>query len=179
MGVKLVSASGGSVELVAPATATNYTQTLPANSGTVLTNKTAGTVLQVVTATTSTGVSNSTTTYADTGLTATITPSSASNTILVIVSQSCYKTTGNISNAVNIKLFRNAVDLGRKLYVQNYTATATELYTQGTFTYLDSPASTSALTYKTQFANQAAASAVSVQPDNLGVSTITLMEIAA
>lgn len=37
MGVKLVSASGGSVELVAPATATNYTATMPANTGTVIT----------------------------------------------------------------------------------------------------------------------------------------------
>lgn len=37
MGVKLVSASGGSVEIVAPATASNYTATMPANNGTVIT----------------------------------------------------------------------------------------------------------------------------------------------
>ena len=37
MGVKLVSASGGSVELAAPATASNYTATMPANTGTVIT----------------------------------------------------------------------------------------------------------------------------------------------
>lgn len=35
MGVKLVSASAGSVEIVAPATASNYTATMPAGSGTV------------------------------------------------------------------------------------------------------------------------------------------------
>lgn len=48
MGVKLVSASAGSVELVAPATASNYTATMPAATGNVvldsatqtLTNKT-------------------------------------------------------------------------------------------------------------------------------------------
>lgn len=36
MGVKLVSSSGGSVELVAPTTASNFTQTVPAQAGTVL-----------------------------------------------------------------------------------------------------------------------------------------------
>lgn len=35
MGVKLVSASAGSVELVAPVTASNYTATMPAKTGTV------------------------------------------------------------------------------------------------------------------------------------------------
>lgn len=48
MGVKLLSASAGSVEIVAPATASNFTATMPAGSGTVvldsatqtLTNKT-------------------------------------------------------------------------------------------------------------------------------------------
>ena len=35
MGVKLVSSSAGSVELVAPVTASNYTATMPAGTGTV------------------------------------------------------------------------------------------------------------------------------------------------
>jgi hypothetical protein len=38
MGVKLVSASAGSVEIVAPATASNFTATMPAGSGTVVIN---------------------------------------------------------------------------------------------------------------------------------------------
>jgi hypothetical protein len=38
MGVKLVSASTGSVEIVAPATALNYTATLPTGSGTLVVN---------------------------------------------------------------------------------------------------------------------------------------------
>jgi hypothetical protein len=38
MGVKLVSASAGSVEIVAPATALNYTATLPTGSGTLVIN---------------------------------------------------------------------------------------------------------------------------------------------
>ena len=35
MGVKLISASGGSVEVVAPATASDFTATMPAGTGTV------------------------------------------------------------------------------------------------------------------------------------------------
>lgn len=38
MGVKLVSASAGSVEIVAPTTASNYTATLPAGTGTMVVN---------------------------------------------------------------------------------------------------------------------------------------------
>jgi hypothetical protein len=48
MGVKLAAASGGSIELVPTNTASNFTLTVPAVTGTMLTNKTAGTVLQVV-----------------------------------------------------------------------------------------------------------------------------------
>jgi hypothetical protein len=38
MGVKLVSASAGSVEIVAPTTASNFTATLPAGTGTMVVN---------------------------------------------------------------------------------------------------------------------------------------------
>ena len=38
MGVKLVSASAGSVEIVPPTTASNYTATMPAGTGTVVVN---------------------------------------------------------------------------------------------------------------------------------------------
>ena len=38
MGVKLVSASAGSVEIVAPTTASNYTATLPAGTGSLVVN---------------------------------------------------------------------------------------------------------------------------------------------
>lgn len=45
MGVKLVSASGGSVEINPPATASNYTATMPAGSGTVAVNGVSGTLV--------------------------------------------------------------------------------------------------------------------------------------
>jgi hypothetical protein len=179
MGVKLAAASGGSIELVPTNTASPFTVTVPAVTGTMLTTATAGTILQVVSASTITSVSNSTTTYADTGLTATITPSSATSKILVLISQATYKSSANTSSGVNIKLFRDATDLGRVIYAQGYTNSAIELYSQAAVQLFDSPASTSALTYKTQFANNVNAALVSVQPDSGGRSIITLMEIAA
>jgi hypothetical protein len=139
----------------------------------------AGQVLQVVQGATSTQITNSTTTYVDSGLSATITPKFSTSKILVIISQSTYKSPTNANNAVNIKLFRNSTDLGRIIYVQGYSNTATELYSQASTQLLDGPATTSATTYKTQFANQIASANASVQADSLGLSTITLMEIAA
>ena len=55
-------------------------------------------------------------------------------------------------------------------------------YPQAAQTYLDSPATTSATTYKTQFASQANNAIIYVQSASGGTSstsTITLMEIAA
>ena len=42
MGVKLLSTSGGSVEVVAPATASSFTATMPAGTGTVAVNGVSG-----------------------------------------------------------------------------------------------------------------------------------------
>jgi hypothetical protein len=194
--------TSGAITISAPLVAGSGVLTLPTGTDTLvgkattdtLTNKSiaatqltgtiaaaalpAGCVLQVVSASTSTQVSSSSSTYADTGLTATITPRNTSSKILVLVSQHCRKTNGNGNNGTDIKLFRDATDLGKRIYAQGYTNSLTENYTQAAFQYLDSPSTTSATVYKTQFANNAGNVAmVSVQTDNIGVSIITLMEI--
>jgi hypothetical protein len=84
-----------------------------------------------------------------------------------------------MNSCVDIKLFRGATDLGKIIHAMGYTATATNSYFSTGFEFLDSPATTSATTYKTQFANNVSAAFVGVQPENFGRSTITLMEIAA
>ena len=145
----------------------------------VAANMPAGSVLQVVQASTSTEVSSSTTTYVDTGLTATITPTSATSKILVMVSQACAKASTTAGNATNLKLFRDATDLGVVVFKAPFSPTSLTLYGISSFEFLDSPATTSATTYKTQFANIQNAASVSVQPENAGRSTIILMEIAA
>ena len=88
MSLKLNSSGGGSVTLQEPSTASNLTLTLPAVTGTVLTTSTAGTVLQVVqstqTATTTYSVAKTWTSMSS-FLSASITPTSSSNKILILV----------------------------------------------------------------------------------------------
>ena len=140
----------------------------------------AGAVLQVVTATYSTTTSNSTSTYADTGLTATITPTSATSKILIFVYHpENTKSNGNANNDIGINLLRNGTQIALISYDLGYTGTAINLYFSAAGSYYDSPASTSALTYKTQFRNTFGnAASATVQQNNVP-STITLMEIAA
>jgi hypothetical protein len=141
----------------------------------------SGKVLQVVQATYSTEVTNATGTYADTGLTATITPSSATSKVLVMVSQQgCSKTSGNSANSIEIKLRRDTTDILQ--FVTFGILTDTALRVNGlnySANYLDTPATTSAITYKTQFRNQNGTSAVQVQALSTAVSTILLLEIGA
>jgi hypothetical protein len=144
-----------------------------------------GKVLQVVNATHGTTANSSSATFADTGLTATITPTSATSKILVFVSQAgCGKSAANANAVLALKLLRASTDLIRFEDIGAYTGTTLENYIGSCSTsYLDSPATTSATTYKTQFQNQAgAAGTVSVQKSYISspsTSTITLMEIGA
>jgi hypothetical protein len=140
----------------------------------------SGSVLQVVNATYSTVTTNSTTTYTDTGLTATITPTSSSSKILVLVNQAgCHKSSANVGNGVHLKLFRGSTELSLFSYATGYSNSALELFAgEVSINYLDSPATTSLLAYKTQFANNIPSASVSVQYYN-ATSTITLIEVAA
>ncbi len=145
------------------------------NAGITTTKLGAGAVLQVVTATYSVAVASSSSSYADTGLSASITPSSTSNKILVLVSQNGVdKRTNN--SYVGLKLFRGATEILNPATQHNFTNTTLILTTNFSFNYLDSPSTTSSTTYKTQFssANNNATVTVQIQ-DN--PSTIILMEI--
>jgi hypothetical protein len=139
-----------------------------------------GKVLQVVSATTTTETANSTTTLADTTLTATITPSSTNSKVLVLVNQNgLLRSAGNAENALTLKLFRGATEISKLCDTSLYTATALLLTVPtSSSSYLDSPATTSATTYKTQFANRNASASVTVQHQN-NMSTIVLLEIGA
>ena len=160
--------------------------TLPASfvSGAVLTSaemndlRGAFRVLQVVNETYAIQTSSSTSAYADTGLGATITPSSTSSKVLVIVNQAgCLKEQNN--TYLNLKLLRGATDICLFEQYGGFTNSgATSSFGSCSTSYLDSPATTSATTYKTQFASNNNNAAVIIQT-NSSRSTITLMEISA
>ena len=136
-------------------------------------------VLQVVSASTSKETTNSTTTYADTTLTATITPSATSSKILVYVSHpQNQKSNGSAINALDLRLLRDATAIYNFGSLLGYTGTALENYFSANAIYLDSPATTSATTYKTQLKNFTAAAHVRVQAGVIA-SQIILMEISA
>jgi hypothetical protein len=153
--------------------------TADSTTGTGLKWAAGGKVLQVVQATTSTQVINSTSTLADTGLTASITPSSATSKVLVLVSQmGCMKTAAASTNAINLRLLRGATDIAKIAGYGLDTGTSLQQSASFTYSYLDSPATTSSTTYKTQFSNINNGASVRVQQET-ELSTIILMEIGA
>lgn len=135
-------------------------------------------VVQIINATYATETTNSTTTYADTGLTATITPTSASNKVLVYVFQNgVAKTASNANSAVGLRLLRGATEV---LVFSSFSGLTSSAVGNNVGTvgcgYLDSPATTSATTYKTQFKQYVNASAAVVQETAIS-SSIVLMEV--
>lgn len=138
-----------------------------------------GKVLQVINATYSTQTSTTSTTFADTGLTATITPTSATSKILVFVNQvGCHRASGT-NGALQLRLLRGATSIVTFEKYLGYNGGTVEINAgSASTTYLDSPATTSATTYKTQLATDLGGYTLAVQA-NGGTSTITLMEIGA
>ena len=154
-------------------------QVLKVSGGVPAWGSDSGKVLQVVMGTTTTTVSNSTTTFADTGLTATITPTSASSKVLVLVTHpDVFKDSGNTESSLSMRLMRGATELYFFEGELGWTQSSMRLSLATATNYLDSPATTSATTYKTQFRNIVAAASVKVQYVN-GTATMILMEIGA
>lgn len=141
----------------------------------------AGSVLQVVNATLSGGVTSTTSTWVDTGLTATITPKFSTSKILVTVHCAGIGKDGNANT--KLQLLRNSTAIVLIEDGAGYNASSAANYVAGSgTTYLDSPATTSATTYKVQFASQtnvANAFLNCYYSSNTVKSTITLMEISA
>jgi hypothetical protein len=161
------------VSLVAPALGTPASGVLTNCTGVPSAALPAGSVLQVVNASYGSPVTNSTGSYIDSNLTASITPRSASSKILVLVSQTGL-TTSTTSVGVNVQLLRGASAI--LIFGQALGYGGSNVTLSASCCYLDSPATTSVTTYKTQFVRYAATGTVYAQgsSDN---STITLMEI--
>ncbi len=156
----------------------------------------SGKLLQVVstTKTDTFSLATGSTTFTDvTGLSATITPSSASNKIWVIYAINVSNSSGSI---LKTRLMRasTAISIGdaagsrSRSTVGNYVGVENGAHiTTMAQNFLDSPNTTSATTYKIQIAtenatmyvNRSDRDADSASSDTRTTSTITLMEIAA
>ena len=159
--------------LVAPALGTPASGVLTNCTGVVAGALPAGSVLQVVQGTYATTVTTAASSYIDSGLTASITPTRNTSKILVLVTQN--GVAGSTSTTgVNLQLLRGASVIS--IFATSHAYGVANNNQETAFNYLDSPATTSSTTYKTQFKNYAAGNGY-VQGNN-DVSTITLMEIA-
>ena len=164
---------------------------LSGNTATIVDTGRAGGIIQVVQATTSTAVTVSTTTFTDTTLTASITPSSSSNKILVHVLQQFVSIRGTGTGiGMGLQLLRDSTTVWAP--IQNSTgpyhwySNVTEIDGYASINFLDSPATTSSVTYKTQGRPYTTAGTGSVNFQNSAggvvvspVSTIVLMEVVA
>ena len=143
-----------------------------------------GHVIQVVQGTTSTMVQNTTQgTYADTGLTASITPASTSSKILVVVNQHCTIDRDEYYANMLFRILRDSTAIetwgGDSPHLESGGATVVKLHAVMSYSYLDSPSSTSSIAYKTQVAPQITSNNGRVRTQqNSRPSYITLMEIA-
>jgi hypothetical protein len=164
----------------------NIPNVAPGTSGNVVTSNgsawtsaaaaASGKVLQVVTAATSTEATTTSGTYADTNLTAAITPASSSNKILVLISQSISSVGGRAGGA--LRILRGSTEVEEYNQISNVENQFGQHFIQ----HLDSPSSTSATTYHTEFKRIDQSGTVTAQRnDSSGnaTSTITLIEIGA
>jgi hypothetical protein len=129
-----------------------------------------GSVLQVVQGTTTTLVESTSNSWVATTLTATITPQFSSSKILVIVDQNLRATSG----WAGFRLQRDTTTIKGADYVMLSAGTFTNNI-QIAYNQLDSPATTSALTYNTDMKSTTASS--SKTQDNSAQATMILMEI--
>ena len=189
MPIKLNGATSGSVELDVPDVVGSDVQNvlLPSTAGTLDRLERAGNILQVVQGSTSTEVVVSTLTFADTTLSASITPSSSSNKILVIVDQMYIVTRTVVGQGGGIRILRDSTVIHTptanaqgpyELYIEALSA-----YGRTTITKLDSPATTSSITYKTQgrpyLINDSGRITFNDNNATNATSFITLIEVAA
>ena len=135
-------------------------------------------IVQIVTGSTSTQTGSSSATYADTTLTATITPTLATSSVLVFVTQAgCQKYASNTS--MGLRLVRGATTILQMAALAGGDgSTGDNQWGTIAATYLDSPATTSATTYKTTFNSTAGTTQTTVQHGS-PTSTIVLLEVGA
>lgn len=141
---------------------------LAASTSTQLAN---GRVVQTVNSTLLTSYTSTSGTYVTTGLSATITPKKATNKILAIVHQTGELAAGG--RDIYVSLYKNGIAILPDPFAAVYAASSAITANVG-FVYLDSPSSTSALTYAVYARGASAGYTIREWK-----RSITLLEIAA
>jgi len=139
-----------------------------------------GKVLQVVNSTYATSSNTSSSTFIDSGLSATITPTSSTSKILVIATIAGIYHGGN-SAALNAQITRAGSSILVFESISAFAGASSTSAGTANVSYLDSPATTSATTYKIQVCAQNSATIYwsYLNSGFQATSTMTLMEIGA
>ena len=146
-----------------------------------------GKVLQVVSAVATTETAIASTSLTDTTITATITPTLATSKVLVMIQalhQSTRNADGQFSGAVVLRDAATIMDFPTDKFGGISIGGATSVFSRryATLIYLDSPATTSATTYKLQMSVGAGTGYINRRGVDTTVScstTLTVMEISA
>lgn len=149
----------------------------------------AGIPVQVVQGTLSTTLGMNTQSYTDTGLSISITPTASTSTVLVRAVVNCSTSSNDV---IGLQLVRNSTAIGVGTAAGSRTTVGASTFIQGnnsmstlTLEYLDSPATTSATTYKVQYISLYGVNVYinrTIDDTNSssytrGLSTITCMEV--
>ena len=139
---------------------------------------TTGKVLQVLSASTTSKRSTSSTSFADiSGLSVAITPSATSSKILCMCTIKGVASDNSTSDAISFKIVRDSTQIS---IATNMTfGNADQMNMTYPVVVLDSPSSTSELTYKAQFASRQTNSSSINNTSPNDQSEIVVMEIAA
>ena len=150
-----------------------------------------GKILQVVSTTKTDSTSTTTSgSFADiSGMSVSITPSSTSSKILILISLGSISSNGNVS--LGFKLIRGSTAVGNATstslqsgFTNTYAGSSSNDYylQSASHNFLDSPSTTSSITYKLQWRNSSGTSYLNAFYDGgtnySGSSTITVIEVA-
>ena len=135
----------------------------------------SGSVLQVVNLHFTTQTATSGTSYVDSGITLSITPYSTSSKVFVTVTVGGFEI-GSSRLSMYTNLVRGSTQIFQPNGYVGFPAGSTRTFPATSYSFLDSPATTSSTTYKVQFKGAGGSGAVTLNV-NASESTITLMEI--
>ena len=152
-----------------------FANLIGANGPISLPSGVGGKVLQVVTATYNVNTTTTSTSYVTSGLEVSITPSSASNKVLIIANG--VGNNSGVNTHTAFTLFRSSTNLSNDDAMSHLYSNTGAHRSQFAMNYLDSPNTTSSTTYSVRFKSNAGNETATAH-QNDSMSSIIAMEIS-